>query len=54
MKIGIMIAIMIVIMQLVLLLIGLANVDKKLDKLIEVNTPEYINVVPDKPLLEGK
>lgn len=46
--------IIIVIMQLGLLLIGLANVDKKLEKLIELNAPEFINVVPDKPLMEDK
>ena len=27
---------------------------ERLDKLIELNTPEYVNVIPDKPLLEAK
>lgn len=30
------------------------SIIKKLDKLIELNTPEYINIVPEKPLLENK
>ena len=26
--------------------------NKKIDKLIEINTPEYINVVPEKVIVE--
>lgn len=30
------------------------DIKHKLDKLIELNTPEYINVIPDKILEENK
>lgn len=37
---------------MILMMIGMIAIYKQIDKLIELNTPEYINVVPDKPLLE--
>lgn len=36
----------------VLLLVNLFAINNKLERLIELNIPEYINIVPDKPLLE--
>lgn len=46
------------ILLLTILIVLVANTQtvilKKLDKLIELNTPECINVVPDKPLMEEK
>ena len=36
----------------VILINNTISINFKLNKLIELNTPEYVNVVPDKPLLE--
>ena len=35
------------IVMLFLLMMAINDLSKKLDKLIELNTPEYINVIPD-------
>ena len=45
---------LIVLCLVVILTIGIFKVSKKLDKLIELNTPEAIQlIVPEKPLLEN-
>ena len=46
----------IILITILIVLIGIVNfkINQKLDKLIELNKPEYINFVPDKPLLEDK
>ena len=33
-------------------MISMIQINFKLDKLIELNTPEYINVIPDKMIIE--
>lgn len=46
----------IILITILIVLIGIVNfkINQKLDKLIELNTPEYINFILDKPLLEDK
>lgn len=38
--------------MLFLLMAAINDVGKKLNKLIELNTPEFINVIPDKIIKE--
>ena len=43
---------LIVLCLVVILTIGIFKVSKKLDRLIELNTPEFVSVIPDNVLLE--
>lgn len=36
----------------IILTLGIYIIDETLNELIKISTPEYVNVVPDKPLLE--
>ena len=46
---------LIVLCLVVIMTIGIVKVNKKLDKIIELSTPEAIQlIVPEKPLLEEK
>ena len=41
----------ILIVILITMLFSINSVNKRIDRLIEVSTPEYINVVPDKVII---
>lgn len=43
-------AILIIILGVIL--ISVSSINKRLDKLIEISTPEYINVIPDSVIKE--
>lgn len=38
----------------IIMIIGIYIIDETLNELIKISTPEYVNVVPDEPLLEDK
>lgn len=39
-------------LNVALILIAVSDINQKLNKLIELNTPEYINVIPDSVIKE--